>query len=103
MSTLTLNDLNRVYHLAQLEPDQTQKERILNQINEILNMIQQMQTINTDQVEPLFTPLSMSQTTQLRLREDIVTYPTSTETRDLALRNAPASKDGFFLVPKVLD
>lgn len=103
MATLTIDDLNRLYHLAQLEPDHAQQEHLLNQINHIFEMIQQMQSINTDDVEPLFTPLSIAQTVELRLREDTVTQPASTQTRDLALRNAPASENGFFLVPKVLE
>ncbi|MGL4667318.1 MAG: Asp-tRNA(Asn)/Glu-tRNA(Gln) amidotransferase subunit GatC [Saezia sp.] len=103
MPTLTINDLNRLYHLAQLEPDNTQQEHLLRQINNIFDMIQEMQTINTDHVEPLFTPLSIAQTVELRLREDVVTYPASAQTRDLALRNAPANENGFFLVPKVIE
>jgi len=103
MATLTINDLTRLYHLAQLEPDNAQQDHLLNQINNIFEMIQEMQTINTDHVEPLFTPLSMAQTFELRLRDDVVTQPACTQTRDLAMRNAPASENGFFLVPKVLE
>ena len=103
MATLTIDDLNRLYRLAQLEPDNTQQNHLLNQINHIFEMIQEMQNINTDDVEPLFTPLSMAQAVELRLREDVVTQPACVQTRDVALRNAPATEKGFFLVPKVLD
>jgi aspartyl-tRNA(Asn)/glutamyl-tRNA(Gln) amidotransferase subunit C len=40
---------------------------------------------------------------ELRLREDVVTEVASTERRAALMANAPGTRQGLFLVPKVID
>lgn len=107
MPALTLEDLKRIVHLARLEHDPETENQLLTQLNEFFAYVKQMQQVDTHNVEPLFTPLSVSQDVYLRLREDVVTEPESEEeriaARDFVLKNAPAAEDGYFLVPKVIE
>jgi aspartyl-tRNA(Asn)/glutamyl-tRNA(Gln) amidotransferase subunit C len=65
-------------------------------LSSILNLIDEMQQIDTDGVEPLAHPLDAVQ----RLRADEVT---ELNQRDKLQAVAPAVEEGLFLVPKVIE
>jgi len=65
-------------------------------MSNILNLIDQMQSVNTDDVVPLAHAFDTAQ----RLREDKVT---ETDQRDELQKIAPEAEDGLFLVPKVIE
>jgi aspartyl-tRNA(Asn)/glutamyl-tRNA(Gln) amidotransferase subunit C len=93
---LSLDDVRRIAHLARIEISDAQAQATLAQMNDIFAMIERMQQVPTDGIEPMSHPLGGVQ----RLREDKVTEGNA---REANLRNAPESQDGLFLVPKVLD
>ena len=66
------------------------------QISDILEMIQQLEKVDTDGIEPMAHPLNMKQ----RLRMDEVTEENQ---RDLYQENAVEFEQGFYKVPKVID
>jgi aspartyl-tRNA(Asn)/glutamyl-tRNA(Gln) amidotransferase subunit C len=94
--SLNLDDVRRIAHLARIEIDDAQAQATLAQLNDIFAMIEQMQKVPTDGVEPMSHPLGGDQ----RLRDDVVTEG---DERDANLRNAPEQQDGLFLVPKVIE
>jgi aspartyl-tRNA(Asn)/glutamyl-tRNA(Gln) amidotransferase subunit C len=94
--SLSLDDVRRIAHLARIEISDAQAQATLAQMNDIFAMIERMQQVPTDGIEPMSHPLGGVQ----RLREDKVTEGNA---REANLRNAPESQDGLFLVPKVLD
>jgi aspartyl-tRNA(Asn)/glutamyl-tRNA(Gln) amidotransferase subunit C len=94
--SLSLDDVYRIAHLARIEVSEEQARATLAQLNDIFAMIEKMQRVNTDGVEPMAHPLGGSQ----RLREDVVT---EADARTENLKNAPAQVDGLFLVPKVIE
>jgi aspartyl-tRNA(Asn)/glutamyl-tRNA(Gln) amidotransferase subunit C len=94
--SLSLDDVYRIAHLARIEVSEEQARATLAQLNDIFAMIEKMQRVNTDGVEPMAHPLGGSQ----RLREDVVT---ETDARTANLKNAPEQVDGLFLVPKVIE
>ena len=84
---LTHDDIGRIAHLARLELQPSESERMLAQIN-------------TEGVEPLAHPVAAFEDVQLRLREDIASEP---DQREANQRSAPAVDRGLFLVPKVIE
>ena len=97
---LTSRDIARVAELARLElrPDET--ERTLSQINGFFKLVEQMDAINTDGVEPLAHPAAVLGQVALRLRDDIASEPNQREASQIS---APAVENGLFLVPKVIE
>ncbi len=94
--SLSLDDVRRIAHLARIEINDAQAQATLAQLNDIFAMIEQMQKVPTDDVEPMSHPLGGDQ----RLRNDVVT---ERDEREANLRNAPEQQDGLFLVPKVIE
>lgn len=93
---LTRDDVYRIAHLARIEINEVQATATLAQLNDIFAMIEKMQRVDTEGIEPMSHPLGGSQ----RLREDRVT---ETDQRTQNLSNAPDQADGLFLVPKVIE
>lgn len=97
---LTFKDIERVANLARLElrPDET--EHTLSQLNGFFALVEQMQAVNTDGVEPLAHPAAILGEVALRLRDDIASEPNQREASQVS---APAVERGLFLVPKVIE
>jgi aspartyl-tRNA(Asn)/glutamyl-tRNA(Gln) amidotransferase subunit C len=98
--SLTLDDVHAIAGLARLELGRAEQEALLGQLNAFFRIVEQMGTVDTTGVEPLYTPLSAVAEVSLPLRDDVVTEPNR---RDDYLRNAPARDAGLFLVPKVIE
>lgn len=98
--SLTLSDVKRIAHLAQLDLDEAHAEIALKELNGIFALAEQMQAVDTSGVAPLSQPLAAILPLPLRLREDVVT-----EENRRADYQAPAPKtqDGLYLVPKVIE
>ena len=97
---LTFHDIERVANLARLalRPDET--ERTLSQLNGFFALVEQMEAVNTDGVEPLAHPAAILGEVALRLRDDIASEPNQREASQIS---APAVERGLFLVPKVIE
>ncbi|MGY0217249.1 Asp-tRNA(Asn)/Glu-tRNA(Gln) amidotransferase subunit GatC [Endozoicomonadaceae bacterium StTr2] len=89
-------EVEAVAHLARLSIDETQIEHTTESLQGILGMIDQMQAIDTKGIEPMAHPLDAVQ----RLRADEVT---ETDQREKLQQHAPATEEGLFLVPKVIE
>ncbi|MES1979034.1 MAG: Asp-tRNA(Asn)/Glu-tRNA(Gln) amidotransferase subunit GatC [Pseudomonadota bacterium] len=97
---LTSQEIARVANLARLElrPDET--ERVLTQLNGFFALVDQMDAVNTDGVEPLAHPAAVLGDVALRLRDDIASEPNQREASQVS---APAVERGLFLVPRVIE
>jgi aspartyl-tRNA(Asn)/glutamyl-tRNA(Gln) amidotransferase subunit C len=89
-------DILKIAKLARLQVDADQADNYANSISSILDLVDAMQKVDTDGVEPLANPLDAQQ----RLRADEVT---ATNKRDEFMAIAPKSEAGLFLVPKVIE
>lgn len=94
--SLALDDVRRIAHLARIEITDDEAERTLAQLNDIFAMIERMQAVDTDGIEPMSHPLGGDQ----RLRADAVTEG---DGRQENMKNAPEQAEGLFLVPKVIE
>jgi aspartyl-tRNA(Asn)/glutamyl-tRNA(Gln) amidotransferase subunit C len=97
---LTPDDVSRIAQLARLELREDEQAAMLTQLNEFFDIVEKMRAVDTSGVEPLYTPLSAIEDVALRLREDRATEP---DRRQANMANAPASDEGLFLVPKVIE
>ncbi|MFC5272224.1 Asp-tRNA(Asn)/Glu-tRNA(Gln) amidotransferase subunit GatC [Adhaeribacter terreus] len=91
-----INTIRSLAHLARLEFNETKEQEMLSDLNKILNWMEQLNELNTDNVEPL---IHMSEEVNV-MREDVAQ---NTVTHDEALRNAPKKDSDYFRVPKVLE
>lgn len=82
--------------LAHLEIAADQVNNQIDRMNRILELVDEMQAVDTDSVEPLATPFDQTQ----RLRPDEVT---ETDQRDKLQKVAPRTADGLYLVPRVVE
>ena len=88
--------VKKVAVLAQLELDPHEMKRLMAGMQKILDLAEQMQSIDTKGVEPVSNPLDATQ----QLRRDEVTEKNQ---RELYQSIAPATEDGLYLVPKVVE
>ena len=93
---LDKSEVAKIAHLARLHINESEAEEVAKRITDILALIDQMQSVNTDDVSPLAHPLDVVQ----RLRPDVVT---ETDQRDALQALAPASESGLYLVPQVIE
>jgi aspartyl-tRNA(Asn)/glutamyl-tRNA(Gln) amidotransferase subunit C len=89
-------DLDHLCRLAQLALNDAESRSALGDLERIIAMVNQMQSVATDGVEPLAHPLGSA----ARLRPDAVTERVDRE-RFQAL--APAAQGGMYLVPRVVE
>lgn len=100
---LTEQDIAWLARLAGLRLDADDQQRAQQELARILELIQELQAVDTHGIEPMAHPLSAHQDIALRLREDAAEPALSVEQRDARLGNAPAVHEGLFLVPAVLE
>ena len=89
-------DLDHLSRLARLSLSPLDRAALTQDLENIIGMIDAMQAIDTDGVEPMANPLDATQ----RLRSDQVTEtvdPTVFQT------NAPETEGGYYLVPRVVE
>jgi len=89
-------DVEKVAHLARIAIDEDTLAAATERLSNVLAMVDQLQAIDTANIPPLAHPLDAVQ----RLRADTVT---ECNQREQLLKNAPATEDGLFLVPKVIE
>ena len=94
--SISETQITRVAELARLSLDAATVAEVTRRIGSILGMIDQMQSVNTDNVAPMANPLDAMQ----RLREDVVSEP---DMRAAFMAIAPSSADGLYLVPRVIE
>lgn len=88
--------VRRIAHLARIAVAENEVEHLRGEINNMLAFVEQLNEVSVDGVEPTASVEDM----KLKMREDVVSdgdYPKR------VLANAPASDDGFFQVPKVVE
>jgi aspartyl-tRNA(Asn)/glutamyl-tRNA(Gln) amidotransferase subunit C len=88
--------VRRIAHLARIAVADDEVEHLRGELNAILAFVEQLSEVNVEGVEPMtsVTPMTMKK------RADRVT---DGEIAELIIKNAPASEDHFFLVPKVVE
>ncbi len=98
---LELSDVKRIAQLAQLDVSETQIQKTATQLNNILDMVELLRSIDTTGIEPLAHPISaIKDDVALRLRDDTVTEENHRSDYQTC---APFVENGLYLVPKVIE
>jgi aspartyl-tRNA(Asn)/glutamyl-tRNA(Gln) amidotransferase subunit C len=92
---VTIKEVKHIAELAKLKFSHEELESYTGQLNKILEYIEKLNELDTDNVEPLSHPVEGYNV----FREDELKPSVS---REEALKNAPDSTDEFFKVPKVI-
>ena len=82
--------------LSRMDIDKNEIKDVEEKLTKIIDFVDQLQAISTDNIEPMAHPLNQSQ----RLRIDEVT---ETNDRENIQKNAQQIEKGMYLVPKVID
>ena len=88
--------VKRVARLARIALTDAEAEGLRGDLNAILGFVEQLNEVDISNVDPMTSVQPMA----MKKREDVVTdgyYP------DKIVANAPATEDGFFVVPKVVE
>jgi aspartyl-tRNA(Asn)/glutamyl-tRNA(Gln) amidotransferase subunit C len=86
----------RIAHLARLAVADDEIAHLQSELNSILAFVEQLAEVDVEGVEPMTSVMPM----KLTQRTDVVTDGGIAEE---IVKNAPASIDNFFLVPKVVE
>ena len=98
MPLLSINkdEIKYLSLLSRMDIDKNEIKDVEEKLSKIIDFVDQLQTISTDDIEPMAHPLNQSQ----RLRIDEVT---ETNDRENIQKNAQQIEKGMYLVPKVID
>jgi len=94
--SLDSSEVKKIAHLARLAIDENDIPQYAHNLSNILQLVEQMNAVDTDQVSPMAHPLDENQ----RLRDDAVT---ETDQREHFQTVAPQIENGLYLVPKVIE
>jgi aspartyl-tRNA(Asn)/glutamyl-tRNA(Gln) amidotransferase subunit C len=90
------DEIEKIAELARIRIAPGEIGDVTRRITEILGMVDQLQAVDTRDVEPMANPLDAVQ----RLRPDIVTEQNQ---REAFQAIAPAVENGLYLVPRVVE
>ncbi len=96
MSTLDKSDVEKIAFLARLGIDEQDISEYAVNLSNILDMVEQLDSVDTDGVKPMAHPLDAVQ----RLRSDEVT---ESNDRENLQSHAPEVEQGLYLVPRVVE
>ena len=94
--SLGLDDVYRIAELAHVGINEEAAQRMQAELNDIFKMIERIQAVDTEGVEPMMHPHDGVP----RLREDKVVFGNN---REENMKNAPEEFEGLFLVPQVIE
>ena len=94
--SISQEQVQHVARLARLKLSAQESVQFTEEINEILQFVEKLNELDTEQVEPTSHVLPINNV----MREDEIKPSLD---REEALANAPAKQDGMFQVPPVLE
>jgi len=92
---IDLETVKKVANLARLELTADEETKFTTQLGDILNYVEQLSELNTDDVEPTTRAIDVSNVT----RKDILQ---PYEDKEALLNQAPAQEGDFFRVPQIM-
>lgn len=87
--------VKKIANLSKIKLSEKEEESFKDELNNILNWVDDLKKVDTDKIEPMLSVFNEN----MNSRED-ESKPTNSEE---VLSNAPEQKEGFFVVPKVIE
>ena len=94
--SLSHDQVRRIARLARIAIRPEESAALLARLNRVLSLIEQLRAVDTTGIEPMSHALDLVQ----KLRSDEVTEP---DRQGLYQTVAPATQEGLYLVPKVIE
>ena len=94
--SIDLKTIKHISKLSRISVDEQKAEKLAEDLNSIFKVIEKLNELKTDNVEPL---TSVAETT-LKLRLDEVK---SKDIREQIIKNSPQDNEDYFVVPKVIE
>ncbi len=94
--SLDKSEVQKIAWLARLAIDEQDVPNYSDELSNILDLVEHMNSVETEGISPIAHPLELS----AHFRIDEVT---ETNQRDHFQENAPLTDDGCYLVPKVIE
>ena len=94
--SLTINDVEKIAKLSRLSLNDTEKNATLEKLNAVFALVEKMQTVNTDGIEPMSHPHEVA----VRLRDDAVTESDHAAQYQAV---APEVRNRLYIVPQVIE
>jgi aspartyl-tRNA(Asn)/glutamyl-tRNA(Gln) amidotransferase subunit C len=95
-------DVAYVAELANLELTAEEQDRMVRDLNSILEYMGRLKELDTSGVEPM-AQVASSQSPEVAMRDDVREGLRKSLPHDVALANAPVTDGKFFKVPKVIE
>ena len=85
-----------ISYLSRLKIDDEKEQKIINDLSNIIEFVDQLNDVDTSKIDPLANPLEKTAKT----RKDIVT---AKNLKKKLLEVAPSANEDYFLVPRVVE
>ncbi|MCK0069576.1 MULTISPECIES: Asp-tRNA(Asn)/Glu-tRNA(Gln) amidotransferase subunit GatC [Kordiimonas] len=96
MSNIDKATVAKIARLSRIKIEEDKLEPLAGELNNILGWVEQLEEVNTDNIEPMASVVDA----KLRWRTDDVN---DGDKQESVLKNAPRAEFGFFAVPKVIE
>ena len=90
------NTINKIARLSRIKLEDKESEDYITDLNSILDWVEQLNEVNTDNVEPLSNISSSILPKRVDLSNDV-------NSSEEILENSPEKLEGFFVVPKFVE
>ena len=87
--------VKKISNLSKIKLSESEEENLKIELNKILDWVDELKTVNTNEVEPMLSVFNET----MSMRKDEFESNSSEQ----ILSNAPQKKEGFFVVPKVVE
>lgn len=94
--SLQKSDVEKIAHLARLSISDNDIPAYADNLSNILQLVEQMNSVDTSNISAMAHPLAETQ----RLRADVVT---ESDQKEHFQKIAPATENNLYLVPKVIE
>ncbi len=96
MSQITNKDVKKIAKLARIELDEADCDYMAQQLTKTISWIEELNEVNTDNVEPLF---NIHNSQIIAVKDEISDGNIAQD----VIKNSKNSKYGYFAVPKVIE